>query len=209
MVEKLVEHAKELAIKYNQKKGLIKIVQNAIDIVVENPDLIKDEKIREKFINQNAKKAAKSLCTTIIRYIYLILNIYMRSDEYKLPKFELYWIDLINKRCYKLKRVGRPPRKVFTYYKNEHDLMSKYLDITTYFELKKNSHMNSTQTRKLIAIGDIKLAMFRNYINTHTWLGILEGDSFTRIDSYHLHKIGIKIKGKMRWFYCYITGVNR
>ena len=110
--ESMTDEAKKLAIKYFQTGNLIKICQNAIDLVAENSELIRDPKLRDKFMKQSAKKAAKSLCTTIVRYMYLKLN------GCNVPEFEYYWIDLANRDIYLLKRKLRPSRKVFTYYKS-------------------------------------------------------------------------------------------
>ena len=201
-MDSLSVRGKKLCLSHFQTGDLIEKVQSAIDKVIIEPELIEHEPTREVFLAQNAKKTAKSLCTTVVRWIYLKLN------DCDVPSFEDYWIDLVNKGVYLLYRKGRSDRKEFNYYRNEHLLIKDYLDTSTYFELKKNSKIKSKVVQDLIQSSGVQVCMFRNFINSHTFAGVIEGNDIIRLDTFKKNKLGIKMKGKYRWLYGYRDGVN-
>jgi len=183
--------------------GLATYVKRAAEKVKKNPDLIQKTKVRKKFISQPHQRVAKSLCNTIIRYIY------MELCGVDLPTFEDYYIDRVNHGCYKPDKNGDLTK--LTTSDPRHKLIIPFMKDAEYWEDEYNANFtNAPEMIDSFVKNKDRLGFIREgntKRSTHTYLMAKFKGKVKRFDTYRTDLTGENVlditKYKIWWSYGY------
>jgi len=167
--------------------GLAHHVKRAIQAVKDNPGLMQN-KYRRNFIKMSPTKAAKSLCNTICRYIW------MEMSGIDLPPFYLYYIECINAGNYMWSG------NVYSYMKTSdpaHGLILPYMRNSDYKEFKYEKGFKNTSAMVAGFLGSKeKVALARkgnSKRSTHTYLVANHNGECIMFDQHHTRYTGDEI----------------
>lgn len=193
-----------VGVRYNQKKykygaldeysgepgvGLASYVKKAQQKVIDRPTLLPTQSLLKAFIKQNPERAAKSLCNTVIRYIY------METVGVDLPGFVDFYLH-----CVANGYIVTDSNKDFCWVADSRSMIGDYMRNPEAWEyadkspfLKNDELIEGFREKKL------KVALFRkgnSTRSTHTYLvGKFEG-RLVMFDTYHAHYTGSKVEAR-------------
>jgi len=180
--EKVEELTELCANEFNQHKGLKDAVAAAQDIVSIG-DVYMPDKMKKRFLKMNAKKAAASLCNTVVRYLYCCYRLDIEPSQ---EDFAEKYAKAVSAGAY---RSGR----TFTYIKSFDKLVwilsgeKINNDSEICFSKKKGKGWPVRKYDGMIfeAKGET-IVLIRNPANSHTFLAIKnDAGVFIRGDTWH------------------------
>jgi hypothetical protein len=153
---------------YNQGKPLAAQVVKAQEKLEKYPELIKDDKTREIFLTQDPRTVASKLCTTVSRYVHILVAAEMGIITNEIPDFVDYYLDAVEQRyvvvdkgsgtlCY----INGPTYPEGDSY-GEQGLIAPYLSKYDYWEGKRKEYKNDSSLLGYLKKVNPPIAMIRD-----------------------------------------------